>query len=209
MSTLTQMFAASAMLLTTSLSEAAFLDINQIGDDSMLENYSTSEVTFTTVSGSPRVFAFQNPDNFDGIALYGGTDAAIGAFTIHFSKPVAALTLNIAPVSVSSIDTFNGLLPFVKTTLFHHGTAVGGSSFAGVADAFTSSATAFSSVLVNYQEGLGNSDNFIIGVDSIDYTFAAAAPIPEPDAYAMMLIGLGLLGCATRRRRAGAAKLAA
>jgi hypothetical protein len=34
-----------------------------------------------------------------------------------------------------------------------------------------------------------------------NYTLSLAAPVPEPESYAMMLAGLGLLGLAARRRR--------
>jgi len=36
-----------------------------------------------------------------------------------------------------------------------------------------------------------------------NYTLSLAAPVPEPESYAMMLAGLGLLGLAARRRRQG------
>ena len=42
--------------------------------------------------------------------------------------------------------------------------------------------------------GDGDYDDFVVGVN-----FAAA--IPEPETYAMMLAGLGLLGIAARRRK--------
>lgn len=42
---------------------------------------------------------------------------------------------------------------------------------------------------------LGDWDDFVVGVNFV------AAPIPEPETYAMMLAGLGLLGVAARRRK--------
>lgn len=42
---------------------------------------------------------------------------------------------------------------------------------------------------------LGDWDDFVVGVNFV------AAPIPEPETYAMMLAGLGLLGIAARRRK--------
>ncbi len=50
---------------------------------------------------------------------------------------------------------------------------------------------------------LGDWDDFVVGVNFV------AAPIPEPETYAMMLAGLGLLGVAARRRKQREAKGAA
>lgn len=38
------------------------------------------------------------------------------------------------------------------------------------------------------------------GTDDFDLGNTTAPPIPEPETYALMLTGLGLLGWATRRR---------
>jgi choice-of-anchor C domain-containing protein len=40
-----------------------------------------------------------------------------------------------------------------------------------------------------------------MALDNVEVTLAAAAPVPEPETYAMMLAGLGLLGLVARRRR--------
>lgn len=50
---------------------------------------------------------------------------------------------------------------------------------------------------------LGDWDDFVVGVNFV------AAPIPEPETYAMMLAGLGLLGIAARRRKQKEEKAAA
>jgi len=41
-----------------------------------------------------------------------------------------------------------------------------------------------------------------------DVTYNAAAPIPEPETYAMLLCGVGLLGWQARRRKHGRVKTA-
>jgi hypothetical protein len=36
-----------------------------------------------------------------------------------------------------------------------------------------------------------------------DHAFVLTTPVPEPETYAMMLAGLGLLGVVARRRKQG------
>lgn len=43
-------------------------------------------------------------------------------------------------------------------------------------------------------------DDFVVGVNFIS---TPTAPVPEPESYAMMLAGLGLLGFSVRRRKSG------
>jgi hypothetical protein len=40
-------------------------------------------------------------------------------------------------------------------------------------------------------------------VDHLQYGAAIAGAIPEPETYAMLLAGIGVLGFTARRRRAG------
>ncbi len=40
-----------------------------------------------------------------------------------------------------------------------------------------------------------------MALDNVEVTLGTAAPVPEPETYAMMLAGLGLLGFAARRRK--------
>jgi len=61
--------------------------------------------------------------------------------------------------------------------------------------------SAFYQYVIGYNDSAGSLsygdwDDFVIGVN--------AAPIPEPEAYAMLLAGLGLLGFMARRRKESA-----
>lgn len=44
-------------------------------------------------------------------------------------------------------------------------------------------------------------DNIGALLDNVSISSAVAAPIPEPETYALMLLGLGAIGAAARRRR--------
>lgn len=52
-----------------------------------------------------------------------------------------------------------------------------------------------------YVEGNGVTDGFALRTISITAQDAVTAPIPEPETYAMMLAGLGLLGFMAKRRK--------
>lgn len=47
-------------------------------------------------------------------------------------------------------------------------------------------------------------DGYNGGIDNIDFTVSQVGAVPEPETYAMMLAGLGLLGVAARRRKRAA-----
>lgn len=56
-----------------------------------------------------------------------------------------------------------------------------------------------------WHTGVNGSDPFQLRVNQLQYAAGNIAPVPEPETYAMMLAGLGLLGLAARRRKLRAA----
>ena len=48
-------------------------------------------------------------------------------------------------------------------------------------------------------------DNVGALIDNVSITSAVAAPIPEPESYALMVLGLGVIGAVARRRRSAKA----
>lgn len=49
----------------------------------------------------------------------------------------------------------------------------------------------------------GPADSMGMLLDNVSFTAGAAAPVPEPSSYALLVAGLGALAFAARRRRAG------
>jgi hypothetical protein len=52
-------------------------------------------------------------------------------------------------------------------------------------------------------KGDADYDDFVVGVKFTSATPPVVAPVPEPQIYAMMLAGFGLLGLSARRRKSG------
>lgn len=73
--------------------------------------------------------------------------------------------------------------------------ATGGFSGAGI----TSANVFLSTALDAWVQGAGNKSFSSIALGSTAFTFSVA-PVPEPEAYLMLLTGLGLVGFAARRR---------
>jgi len=53
--------------------------------------------------------------------------------------------------------------------------------------------------VLSLSTGDGWGSNIIIGLRNV--SFMPPTPVPEPETYAMMLVGLGLIGAVARRRR--------
>lgn len=78
-------------------------------------------------------------------------------------------------------------------------TTDGGTSFA----AGTTTATGnFDSYLEAYASGKGSSASVSQDMVSFSVNVAAVSAVPEPESYAMLLVGLGLMGAIVKRRRA-------
>lgn len=83
--------------------------------------------------------------------------------------------------------------------LFVDGTLVGAlpNSLAGGFFGFTST-TSFTTLTVKAGHLSGSAETYAL--DNVRY--AVAAPVPEPETYALMLAGLGVMGFIARRRKA-------
>jgi hypothetical protein len=175
---------------------------NQIGN-----NYLDFGVSF---SGAALVnlgygHAASGTNGLSGISSLGGVDYG-SPFSIEFFSPtntsIAAATnyFSITPdraggsgntVTLTAYD-FTGQLVGTRSFVENVG-FLGTLELSGVGN--------FHKVVVS--AGLANPSSGGIGMDLVTYGDLSpiAAPIPEPETYAMMLAGLGLLGAVARRRK--------
>ena len=54
---------------------------------------------------------------------------------------------------------------------------------------------------IRFVENNDSGNDHGLAIDNFNFTAASTAPIPEPETYALMLLGFGLIGVATRRRQ--------
>ena len=112
--------------------------------------------------------------------------------SIRFDAPVSDVSMYIADVDAGQgvwINALDGNSNVLSTLTFN---LAGGdellryASFAGYSG-------------ISQIQIIGNDP---IGIDNLSFNAPAiVAPVPEPETYAMMLVGLGLLGTVARRRK--------
>lgn len=143
------------------------------------------------------------PTGFAGTALGGGQSFS-DIFSFNFSSPSTLGThfqVQDVPTTVSPTVNFNGILTAIS--LFSAGAngVVGGGD-----DSLLQSSTSpgGSTLTLDYLSPLSSSSYITVtGISngSSGAIFAGQiAPIPEPETYAMLLAGLGLMGAVVRRR---------
>lgn len=117
----------------------------------------------------------------------------------NFTAPAGAVQASAASVSIDLVPFFN--IDNLQLVLYNGSNGTGSvvSGGTGVIGEF--------SQLENIAVTAGNAYSYrvtgtIVGAPSGAYTFTAvAAPIPEPETYALMLAGLGIVGFVAARRR--------
>jgi hypothetical protein len=119
------------------------------------------------------------------------------------------LEINGVEVYVTTLSNF----PPSRTnggTLIATGSYIGNALYPDSAWDFTNVAglqnIAYGGTTVTYRIGAGGPNYFggtdeSWGVDNFRVTLNVAAPIPEPETYALMLAGLGLIGAIARRKK--------
>lgn len=166
--------------LLSSISEGVLIDTGRLQLNNAVGNW--YQVTYTYLgseSGYNNIF-----HNFSvgGSKLFEGKSYAIGS-------------------SVSAATNANGYLNFA----FEGSNGNFANNYTGVFAPYTSVGLIGSNMNVgnnHYSFVLGYNDSATVDTDFDDFVIGVnIAPIPEPETYAMLLAGLGLMGFVARRRK--------
>ena len=167
-----------------------------------------------TISGADRNSANQTVRNTTNFPAYPSVDGFNttpggsyfveiqgGSLTFTFAKPIQSFGAYLSGVQTNffadAVTFFDGSNQSIVLNGTGTSCCVGALAFVG----FTDPGKSISSVTI-LAGGNGRSD--FIGVDDVRFQLAAAV-VPEPAAWAMMLVGFGGLGGMLRRRRSKAA----
>ena len=162
----------------------------------------------TSVVFGPTIHDSVDADDgiIDGSGLLGDSYfTGPGAAGIRFT--FSAAILGSLPTSAGLVWTDGGFGTSVTFTVFgENGQQVFTTTLSGFADNSNNGETAEDRFFgATYSGGISaifmSNAGGGMEVDHLQYGAAAAAAVPEPETYAMLLAGLGLLGFAARRRQ--------
>lgn len=143
------------------------------------------------------------PTGFAGTILGGGKSFS-EIFTFNLSEPnvSSSYTVQDVPITVSSAVTFDSLLSAIS--LFSAGAdgKVGGGDDTFLA---TGGIPGGDSLTLDYGQSLSGAAYITVngisnGSSGAIFAGQIATVVPEPETYAMLLAGLGLMGAVVRRR---------
>ncbi len=174
---------------------------------------SIAGLTVAGAVGTSVALGSLNTDQLGTVTFtYLGNESGYNNRMLTFNGVTILTESNTVGASVTSGVTQVGALNF-KFQDNHNGTAVNGGSWTkntsigligtGMTVVAPGAAGTYAYV-IGFNDGggkgktLGDWDDFVVGVN---FT-AAVTPVPEPETYAMLLAGLGLMGAIARRRKA-------
>lgn len=179
-------------------------------DDIDLSGFSFDIVSYTPASGAGKASASGTSNGvawrIDGFDTWSGRTVTNGSFafaalpvrtdnlhpstdfTIVFDRSVSSLLVALS--NDNTTDSINfGRVPTAFSGLSLSGTQIVLNSVAGGLALFEN----IDSLTVTHSNTNGVTDGF-------DFAFHVVASVPEPETYALLLAGLGLVGWASRRR---------
>lgn len=181
---------AANALVTTYTTEASWL--TAVGSGSVLENFNDPVFAgpLTSITGG----SFQSGTNaFSGQQVYGGVIGTGSSMTFNFSTAISALggLWDLAgPGGMGSNITLNLVGGGTETIVDYFSNTLAG-SFRGFA-----ASSAFTSMTLSMGTACCQET---FQLENLRYT--PVSPVPEPETYAMFMVGLGLIGFMARRRK--------
>ncbi len=196
------------------------------------DTHTTTTYTFTLIHDADVQLTFQEKTNASGglginpgFSLYQGLPHLLPANADHDSSPGSIIIRDLDSGGLSTEGSFRALTSF-RITNDGDDLGLSPSNFTYIGHAYDGSSDYGTGVI---PDGDGVLDHMVTGlfhlaagsytafVGGSDYASQSAAshaygilgtiavsPVPEPETYAMLLAGLGLMGAATRRRKQGA-----
>ena len=185
---------------SASASAANFSFIGNLNQDDSVQEFNF-EVEGAAREVALRTWSFAGGTNAEGqVIKNGGFDPVVSLFN---SSTGARVSFNddsglvMDPLSGAAWDSFlatNLSAGNYTTTVTQFQSFPAGSS---LADGFTETAGNFNSRTSQWALDVSNVENATVGATYI----SEVPPIPEPDSFAMLLAGLGLLGFMAKRKR--------
>lgn len=178
-----------------------------------------------TFSGDARLI-FDDPSTLNPSTCCSVSLGNMGGFTVKFDKPVSSAGLDIFPMDFSSIDHIEQLGNSTVSAVYKNseGEVLGQNSitadyfysdgwqwnnaFHGHESAFgVSNDAGFSEITFSVDgmravfNGKGSSFGAPLSLGSTKLYYSYANPVPEPETYAMLFSGLGLIAFMAKRRK--------
>ncbi|WPB57993.1 PEP-CTERM sorting domain-containing protein [Xylophilus sp. GOD-11R] len=184
-------FSTAQASLVTSITGQK-ISFPELTDPYVDEYQVTSEITWTgenSLFGYSGLFGFNDNGTWDGTPAYTVAGGLSSAYVFSFSNPVAAVggILNSISEEYAYMAIFDSNYDFIEDYDLSINNSTGAGEFHG------------------FQRPTNEISHFLLGGGHIalrDLTIAYAplAAVPEPETYALLLAGLGLVSTAARRR---------
>lgn len=178
-----------SVLMTTSLTQP-----NQVGVTVQITNPNTgSDDALVTATGVKWGVGFDPDQDIPGLGTFATTNSITG---VGNHAAVTAYSASAMPVTLANSTSAGAFL--VKA--FIGGdccSAVSGATALAGGQALGTTIYGDNSISLGYDLGTINNG----GTVAFGYTYTFANPVPEPETYAMLLAGLGLMGFVARRRQ--------